>query len=208
MLAVKSYQSVINFVSGIGLHDALSVIVGDIHLDAAKMALETSEISKNPKDRINSAITHLEAAHIAYSKVHGELDNFLDLKSFLKKTVDTQYVLNAISKDAWVCSLLSICYLYLEEYKAARKALSLGEKAFLNAQKLDNLSVAEHLLGMALIAPIVAVNATNPRNYNVADHFKESHFNGFKEEMKYLLKTVVCIEPPKVDPKYKRESLQ
>ena len=58
-------HAVTEFISGDGLKEAVSTIVGDIHMDAAKFALETTRDFLNPKDRINSVITHLEVAALS-----------------------------------------------------------------------------------------------------------------------------------------------
>jgi len=74
----KQLAAISEFVCGDGLSEAINTIVGDIHLNAAKLSLEFYQVSISPDFRINSAITHLEAAHIAYSNIHSKTPNFFN----------------------------------------------------------------------------------------------------------------------------------
>jgi hypothetical protein len=134
----KDTKAIANFVFGDGLNDTISMIVGDIHLEAAKLALKTATISKNKRDRINSAITHLEAAHIAYSKNLYEYNNPDESlygafkKDFGLRSVNIVFNISNImltdQKNVWVCCLIALCYASLDEPEAAMNILSVAER--------------------------------------------------------------------------------
>jgi hypothetical protein len=127
IVTAKSVQSISGFISSQGLREALSSVVGDVHLNAAKLALETATTAVRPTDRINSVITHLEAAHVAYASVHSQAHNML-------RGLDRQQMSNAVEKDVWVCSLLALCYASLGESQAVKMSLLFADKAFENRQ--------------------------------------------------------------------------
>jgi len=128
---LKSAATISKFVTGSGLREAISDIVGDIHLEAAKLALETSKVSLKPEDRINSAITHLEAAHASYIKA---LEKFVASKYRMHRD---QTMDDLACKNAWVCCLIFLCYLYLEDRMAAKVWLARGREGF----RLHHLAV-------------------------------------------------------------------
>ncbi len=153
----KNTKSIANFVCGDGLREAISTIVGDIHLDAAKLAIKTSRISENPRDRINSAITHLEAAHCAYERDHSNT-------GFLRENTDHMQCKRTKRKDAWVCCLMAMCYAYLNDYRAVRNSLDLAERAII---KLDEEPGSLECL--AAIPFLMFSNYLNPRNWDYSD---------------------------------------
>jgi hypothetical protein len=134
----KDTKAIANFVFGDGLKDTISMLVGDIHLEAAKLALETAIISKNKRDRINSVITHLEAAHSAYSNSLSEYNRTDEsLSGRIKKTLGVRrvkigYNFSTIwltqQKNMWVCCMMALCYTSLGEPQAAINIISLAEK--------------------------------------------------------------------------------
>jgi hypothetical protein len=75
--AAKSAKSILAFTAGDSFREAVCTIVGDIHVDAARLALETAKIAVFPRERLNSVITHLEAAHAAYARIHNQVGEFL-----------------------------------------------------------------------------------------------------------------------------------
>ena len=46
--ATKTLQKIADFVAGDGLVTAVSAIVGNVHAEAARMALNSSKLAKNP----------------------------------------------------------------------------------------------------------------------------------------------------------------
>jgi predicted SprT family Zn-dependent metalloprotease len=171
----RNSKTIAAFVSGGGLDDAVSMIVGDVHLNAAKLALNASQISTDPVGRINSVITHLEAAHCAYEAVHFKADRFL------KKATDWQQIRNSVAKDAWVCCLMALCYAYLEDYQAVESCLCLAERAFTNGKRESNLSEGAALWGI----PMVFIGLLNIRNWKQTDQnfFGEKQFMVFRSEL-------------------------
>jgi hypothetical protein len=123
----KSSKAILRFIDGGGLKNAISVIVGDIHMDSAKLALETSIIANNKRDRINSVITHLEDAHIAYSSVTKDVYANAGFMRNVKAVSNFTEVLKLCNKDTYVCCLLAMCYASIGESKAAISSLALAE---------------------------------------------------------------------------------
>jgi hypothetical protein len=152
----KHSKSIVGFVCGKGLREAVSMIVGDVHLSAAKLALQTSGISASPRDRINSAITHLEAAHCAFEAVHSRVSGLKD------KSTNWQQIRNAVAKDAWICCLMALCYAYLEDSEAVKGSLHLAEAAFSNGKLEKEISNAGALIGI----PLALIGLLNPRNWD------------------------------------------
>jgi hypothetical protein len=124
--AADNGSSLANFMTGDGFSSSISAILSDISKDAANFAINMVKSSKYPRDRINSAINHLEVAHIynknAYSKykilmslnIHNDIVEF-DL---------------AIERDIFICWSMALAYAYLEDDIAARKSLDLAEEAY------------------------------------------------------------------------------
>jgi hypothetical protein len=179
----KSTKTIAAFVSGGGLSDAISMVVGDVHFNAAKLAIKTSEVSANPEGRVNSAITHLEASHSAYAAVHRKADGLL------KKSADWQQIRNSVTKDAWVCCLMALCYAYLEDYQAVESSLSLAEGAFADGKKESEISDRAALVGI----PLALISLLNIRNWQIMPVEKmltERQFLLFRSELAQLRRSL------------------
>jgi hypothetical protein len=144
-----------DLVNGKELKDAISTIVGDIHVNAAKFALETTITAVNAKDRLNSAITHLETAHFAYTKIHS---NKISVR---KAYFDWELVNDACYKDAWACSVMALCYASLNERHAVTHSCNLAREAVLKQPRR-----AERPSLNRLLPPGVYVfGYLNPKNW-------------------------------------------
>jgi hypothetical protein len=133
----KDLKSITEFVFGAGIKGALSEIVGDVHVDAARNVLSDIEDAASKRDRINSVITHLEAAHAAYAKSLRDYTKvgsnksitlavalFSDMSaSFNDKAIDDIY-----DKDCFVCCMMAVCLASIGENVAAIKCLSMPDK--------------------------------------------------------------------------------
>jgi hypothetical protein len=113
--AVSNYSSLLKFVDGRGLVQMFSAI-GDTHYQAAKDALYKRENAKDKKAPVNSAITHLEAAHAAYAKIYKGERYFRAISWRL-----------AGYKDVWTLSLMATCYMYIHELDLAKDTVSSAE---------------------------------------------------------------------------------
>jgi hypothetical protein len=184
----KNTQAISAFVSGSGLKEAVSMIVGDVHLEAARFALETSQIAINPRDRINSAVTHLEAAHVSFTMVHRRADN-IAAKSF-----DVHTIACAADKDVWVCCLMALCYVALGEECAVKKCLTLADKAFDNG-RLDNYWDDHNIFALFLIGlPLALASNVNPRNISsVISHEELMSRENYQTFKSVLLSTTSAI---------------
>ena len=145
----KKMNSIVKFVYGPGLKDMISQTVGDIHFDAAHIALETASISRNPNDRINSAITHLEAAHAAYRKILSSLNNDI---GFLTSPFRWKQEIEAKRMNVAACSLLAMCYAGQGDKEAALDALKRGDDTF----KLPELSKISSVM-LTLFGQLIAI---------------------------------------------------
>lgn len=123
LCASKSYEALKKFVEGGDLKIAVSEIIGDIHMESAKLSLEMSGVSRVPTDRIKSAITHLEAAHVSYRKIWKN-ENPVTVGFNMG---ECQY---ASVKDVFVSSLMACCYTYLGDYAPAQKSLDFASEAY------------------------------------------------------------------------------
>lgn len=119
----KCTQNIADFVSSPDLNEVISTIIGDVHVDAARLALDTAKITSNPRERLNSVITHLEAAHSAYARIYINA-TFIQL-SYNHVELDC-----IVSRDAWVCCVMALCYARLGEFQAAGNSLRLAKAAF------------------------------------------------------------------------------
>lgn len=164
----KKASKISEFVLGNGLKDSIASVTGDIHLDAAKLALESSKFSVAPEDRIKSVITHLEASHIAYSRIHKNVNNFIARNHHPFKF----YV--AVAKDAWICCLMAICYKYLADEPMVIYSISLAKKAFENHPGNYDESVAIALAG----GPLGYLSMFDPSTWGDVSEYNNSFHNG------------------------------
>lgn len=185
--AAKNTQTVLNFVSGNSLKQSISMVIGNVHIDAAKLALESSQIATNQRDRVNSAITHLEAAHVSFSKVHKKANNYL-ASSFDFVAID-----NAANNDVWICSIMSLCYASLNEKYLVKKYIDLGTKALENNERAKGVvyndgsksDLQAGLETMVIGVPLIALRlaaALNPNTYILASKplISDEDFQKFK----------------------------
>jgi hypothetical protein len=152
-------KKIFDFVYGNDLKEAVSTIVGDIHVDAAMLALETAKIAVNPRDRINSVITHLEAAHVAYARNH-DVQSF---GSFFRQGLDYAQIEKARQRDVWVCCVMALCYASLGERQAVASSLTLAEKAFGIEGEATLIRGVGYLFQGLVLLPI---SMCNPRNWD------------------------------------------
>lgn len=115
---IKNFNTISKFVFGDQLPTVLRTIGGNDCVDAALFALSTR--SSNPRDRITSAINHLEQAHISYSKIHRSVKGYYD---YQQREYDID---SAITKDLMVCALMTLCHYALQDYSAAERTLQVG----------------------------------------------------------------------------------
>ena len=128
-----------------------------------------------PRDRINSVITHLEAAHIAYARVHGNL-------GYIQKRAGWMAIENSVSKDVWVCCLMALCYAWLGDPKMAAHSLNLANRAFINQKTAISLyasNAAERLASAALLT----MSVFNIMSYNPKELIAEEDFKQFRRSL-------------------------
>jgi hypothetical protein len=179
---VKIAKSSSDLINSAGLKDAISTIVGDIHVDAAKLALNTA---REPRDRLNSVITHLETAHIAYSKIHGQWED--------EKWLGWKPVVSACHKDVLVCCVMAICYSSLGERQAVIDFLSRAETAFAHKEAIlkSDFEIRFPLfpLGFYAVAGLIAnVGYLNPRNWaKLREPMNRQDFTRFKATLEQTM---------------------
>jgi len=166
-------MAVRGFVCGNGLREAVCTIIGDVHLDAAKVALEASRNSTMPRDRINSVITHLEAAHVSYARIHGN-------RGYVERNAGWLAIVSSASKDVWICCLMALCYAWLGDPKMVDHSITLANRAFINKNRLYNQkfsNAADFLASLALttmsLFDITALKAFDKSKLIAEDDFKQ-----------------------------------
>ena len=87
--------------------------MGGIQFEAAAMALSNMSIATDPAREVAAAITHLQAAHIAFQKLHSG-----------RAYVSQATFLTAAGKDVISCCIMAICYRYLDERALMERVLS------------------------------------------------------------------------------------
>jgi hypothetical protein len=65
--ALGSYETLNKYLMNGDLHFALNVL-GEVGIDAAKEALSSSKLAKNPREQIVRAIGHLQFSQAAYQR--------------------------------------------------------------------------------------------------------------------------------------------
>lgn len=172
----KTVSAISSFVSGAGLKTAISSIIGDTALDAARTALDTAVIAADSRAAINSAITHLETAHAAYSRIWKSAG----ISGFVKSRISMKACNDAAQKDVWVCSLIAICYTWLGEPRVSRKFLKLAQEAFddnIPDSFFDYFDLGANIAG-------VPISLLNPRNlFPTKILMKKSKFIEFREAL-------------------------
>jgi hypothetical protein len=125
--AVQNYMTVVGFVDN-GELDTILSSIGDVHFEAAKEALAKMGTARNKKAPVQSAITHLEAAHIAYRKLHdGEGADFRA----------ASYALG-VNMDMYTLCLMATCYMYLQELELAKECVAKARDVFKGFQAFRN----------------------------------------------------------------------
>ncbi len=212
LIATKSFSALQGFVEGENLRIAINGIVGDIHMEAAKDALEMAKISNSPSDRIKSAINHLEAAHIAFKRIYTNrnlIEKYLPTITAAAKLDQLYY---ASLKDAYVLCIMACCYSYLGDYAASAKVIALAEKAYSGGDD-SNMSWYDFATYFAVGTGAYVINQIT--GYTSREKAKEllatlaldrNEFAEFQKGIEVIHKKS-SQEPPKIDPKYKRESL-
>lgn len=126
-------KSICNFIYGNGLKEALRVLSGDDETEAALLALNTK--SNEPEKRIESAINHLESAHISYRNFYSSINNVNDYLYH-----GALECINPCTKDINVCCLITVCYVALNDYQAARQWLQYGHKSCRELERIERIS--------------------------------------------------------------------
>jgi hypothetical protein len=142
--AMKTVRSLSQFMGGGGLAEAVATIVGDVHMDAAKLALSMSSTSNSPEDRIKSAISHFEVAQVAYDRVQAKSETLLGSAFNILDIILAGY------KSVWVNCLMAMCYYHLGDKQAALRVIGMAESALDRAVANDNRLMDSNLLGQAV----------------------------------------------------------
>lgn len=114
---ISTGLTLLAFLTGDGLRRVL-IEMGDIHSDAASLAMRTSKDSEFPEDRIRSAITHLEVAHVTYNRIMKS--------SYLRKVADYANFEIATHKNYWAVMTLAVCHKYLNDIPSMEQSIRLA----------------------------------------------------------------------------------
>lgn len=165
---MQNLSKVASFVNGDGLAESIREIEGSDSVSAANFALSTS--SKSRRDRINSAITHLEKAHVSYYKIYSKGYEYPNgRKDVIYAEANRFKCQVAAIRDVKVCCLLSICYIYLNDKSAVNQMLRYAQIA------LRTGSWYSYQLDDEWLRPLgTALASLNPESYrNIPNIMKE-----------------------------------
>lgn len=158
--AAKSAQSIQSFVSSQVMLNTMSLLIGDVSMEAAKGAIAQSLISSSPQDRINSAITHLETAHEAYTKVHSK-GSWITRQ--VRMRLDWGGVLLALDYDLFVCSLIALCHAAREDRAMTLYWLNVGDETRRKLETIPSFLAIGH-------EPVVwALNSRNRKTTSLRE---------------------------------------
>ena len=121
--AASNINNVINFIEGVSFRDALSAI-GDNEVEAALLAMQNAKKAHDVKREVESAVNHLQSAHIAYCSVWQQIRG----SDFSKWTRGASQDW-ATLKDAYVSCLMALCYIYLGEFHLAQDCAAFAKEA-------------------------------------------------------------------------------
>jgi hypothetical protein len=125
--AAKDVKSIYEFVNRRSLVDAVSELSGDLHMSAAKIAVETINIVDDKYSRIQAVITHLESAHGSY--LHS-ISQYGGMYRF-NAGWHIETFLTLIQKNMYTCCLMALCYASISESKASLNCLDRAGKPYL-----------------------------------------------------------------------------
>jgi hypothetical protein len=91
---------------------------GEVELEAAKLALSSANIARNPAQEVQGAVTHLQSAHVALKRTYST-----------KKFITLPDEAKAANTDIWVCCLMAVCYRYLGEDQLVQSCLDMAQQA-------------------------------------------------------------------------------
>ncbi len=127
-----------DFIEGKELIDALSILGGNA-VESARFAMQMSQKAYNKEAEVGRIISHLQDAHVAYRAIWKKYSPFyLDEFYAWTKTATLDF---AVDKDIYVLCLMTLCYVYLNEFQLARECISLARDAvyallFLSGEKV------------------------------------------------------------------------
>lgn len=191
--AATSLQNLLKFVRGDFLVNSIAEITGDIHTEAAKVALSTP--SRCTDDRIRSAITHLEASHVAYKMIHGKSN------SFRSQLLDFYHLNTITDKDAYVCCLCALCYAYFDDKRASIQYLNFAHDAHSSQSQATRL-ISKYWQGHDSLIELIQFHVNAAKylaelkgdNKNALKSFfyeMSMHYRGYAEDSdKYILEFI------------------
>jgi hypothetical protein len=146
MTAVKSAHTIESFVVGGDLSAELNRSA-DSDVKAASLALRNMEIARDPKREVTLAVGHLQAAHVKLREAWGALSNLA------ARNLRSKPFLNSVRLDTWVCCVLSICYLYLNEPTLVKQSIQSAQDSMAHdpAYRLGWKKAAE-IIGMIYVS--------------------------------------------------------
>ena len=124
--ATVSFQKLKAFVDDGGLLTAVTAI-GDVELEAAKLALERAQSARRKRELVRSAATHLESAHTAFRRTYAVTKEERNPKWLLRADIGEDL---AAAKDLWTLVLLAMCDLALGEKANMEEVLEKCETAY------------------------------------------------------------------------------
>ncbi len=165
----KSANEAISFVTGQAFLAALDAI-GGVHMQAAQDAFRKVPQSQNPREAMNRALCHLEAAHVAFRGSWSTL-----MARYLRPVI----CLYQASKDVYTCCFIALIHRLLgDDDRLVIQAIRLAEEAF--AVAAPGPPDVPRLV-LYLVNPLNAIDALYLDDKYEGIEVRHSDFEGFKK---------------------------
>lgn len=178
--ACGTAKTLVAFVTGGGMQEAVAAIIGDTAMDAARLALKNIGSSRDPRREVQLAVGHLQTAHVANRKIWSQIRNGVRANATFISTCI------AADKDVWVSCLMAICYAYLQEPQMVEKSLRFATEArnFRDYEEKEPF-LLEASRGLFRMFTYLA----NPREIYLANKddvpvFDDEEFTAFKKQLR------------------------
>jgi hypothetical protein len=173
----KSAGTAVSFVTGGAFLTALDAI-GGVHMQAAQDAFRAVPLSKSPREAMNRALCHLEAAHVAFRSWW--TSSLADLFRRVKCSVQAD-------KDIRTCCLMALIHRLLgDDDSLVLQAINLAEEAYGHLYKYKDGKPMTVLGGTQMVAG--ALLAFSPLGWGdlpklAQGMLEESEFVAFKKQI-------------------------
>lgn len=133
--SLKAAKSIQAFVEG-GILSTILSAIGDVEYRAAARVLRKLNEASNQRERVLSAINHLETSHIAYSTDINRMTGIIEYVRGIKR-------MSVAKKDVFTLCILAICYKYTGELTLMRESLDQAKEVLNIYPKMEDQTIKE-----------------------------------------------------------------